>query len=90
MLATILLVVLLAGCGGEEEELTAPTEETETDEDTTEVTQAPPEGGVFFAIRCSWLRRGRFLVGKRRRLLMDRHARATFVRFLRAIQEARR
>ena len=53
LLAPILVVVFPAGCGGEEEELTVPTEVTETDEDTTEVTQAPPEGGVFFAIRCS-------------------------------------
>ena len=42
MLATILVVVFPAGCGGEEEELTAPTEKTEIVEDTTEVTQAPP------------------------------------------------
>jgi hypothetical protein len=39
------LVVLLAGCGGEEqaEELTAPTEKTEIIEQTT-TTQAPPGG----------------------------------------------
>jgi nitrous oxide reductase accessory protein NosL len=43
LLATILVVVFVAGCGGgEEEELTAPTEETEIVEDTTEVTQVPP------------------------------------------------
>jgi hypothetical protein len=39
--APILAVVFVAGCGGREEELTAPTEETEIVEDTTEVTQAP-------------------------------------------------
>ena len=42
LLATILIVVVLVGCGEGEKELTAPTEETEVVEDTTEVTQAPP------------------------------------------------
>ena len=42
LLAPILVVVFLAGRGGGEEELTAPTEGTEIVEDTTEVTQAPP------------------------------------------------
>ena len=42
LLAPILIVVFPAGCGEEEEGLTAPTEVTETDEDTTEVAQAPP------------------------------------------------
>ena len=42
-MATILAVMFVAGCGGgEEEELTAPTEETEIVDDTTEVTQASP------------------------------------------------
>ncbi len=40
-----ILVVILAGCGGEEEEFTAPSEKTEIVEDTMEVTQAPPRDG---------------------------------------------
>ena len=40
-----ILVVILAGCGGEEEEFTAPSEKTEIVEDTREVTQAPPRNG---------------------------------------------
>ena len=44
LLAPILVVVFVARCGGGEEELTAPTEETEIVEDRTEVTQAPPRG----------------------------------------------
>ena len=36
------LAVILVGCGGGGEEFTAPTEETEIVEDTTEVAPAPP------------------------------------------------
>jgi len=37
-----ILAIILAGCGGGEEEFTAPTEQTEIVKDETEVTQAPP------------------------------------------------
>ena len=40
-----ILVVILARCGGEEEEFTAPSEKTEIVEDTMEVTQVPPRDG---------------------------------------------
>jgi hypothetical protein len=40
-----ILVVILAGCSGGEEEFTAPSEKTEIVEDTMEVTQVPPRDG---------------------------------------------